>query len=144
MVVNIFDIVKNVFTSTEPLSKEEVETHFDIFAFNTIMSHHKFGALLAYKVMKDVIPTSKWFVYQYYFNQMTKTKRAPFLDMKKIQEDEKMKEMVEAAKVLLPEYSKQKILEVMPFIRETLETVDIEKMKGGFQHGGKRTKIKEE
>lgn len=144
MIINIFDIVKNVFTSNEPLSREEIETHFDIFAFNTIMSHHKHGALLAYKVMKNGIPSNKWLVYQYYFNQIVKVKRAPFLNMKKAQEDERMTELIESAKVLLPEYSSNKIKEVMPFIQETLEALDLEQMKGGFHHDGKKSRTKKE
>jgi len=128
----VFDIYRNVITEKEKLSDEIIQESFDVMGFNRIMSHDRMNIFLADAVNTWGLAQQKMAVYMFYFYGCDKLKKAPFLDLKKEKQVEHQ-ELIEVAKLFLPEYSLKKIEKIFPMIKKRLQDLQKSLDYGGVQ-----------
>lgn len=133
----IFDYYKNIIKKDPLFSKDEVKSSFDIIGMNRLFSYDRSNTLLANEINTFIL--DKWSVYLYYYYGVDKKEKVPFLKMKKTHNEEKER-MVELAEFLFPEYSKQKIEEVVVILKKVLSSLDLNELNdtGGIKKEKKK------
>ena len=135
--LTIFDYYRNIIKKEPMFSKEEVENSYDILGMNRLFSYDKSNVLLANEV--NNFRLSKWALYQFYYYAVNKKDFVPFLNMKKEKNDEKIL-LMKKAQIIFPEYSNEKLEEVIVILKHILADVKLEDLtyKGGIEKGEKK------
>ena len=132
----IFNYYKNIIKKEPMFSKEEVDRSFDIVGMLRLFSYDKMNALIANEINDFVL--DKWTAYKYYYYGVDKKVFVPFLNMRKEKNEEKDR-LTKLAEFLFPEYSKQRIEEVIVILKESLSFINLEELnnKGGVKKNSK-------
>jgi hypothetical protein len=130
--LTIFDYYKNIIRKTPMLPQEEIKKSFDIIGMNKLFSYDKMNCLIANEINDFLL--NKWTVYQYYYYGVDQRTYVPFLNLKKEKDDEK-KRLMDIAAFLFPEYSMQKLEEVVKILKKDLFFINIDELKdkGGIK-----------
>jgi hypothetical protein len=131
--LTIFDYYKNIIRKTGKIDKTEVQSSFDSVGMLKLMSYDQSNILLANEINNFIL--DKWSTYLFYYYGCNEKSYVPFLNMKKIK-DEDFEKAMEIAMFFFPEYSKEKIKDhVLPILKNDLLKFDINKLKdfGGIK-----------
>jgi hypothetical protein len=125
----IFDYFKNICKKTGKLEKSEINSSFDSVGMLRLMSYDRPNVLIANAI--NSLTLDKWTVYLYYYYGCNERTFVPFLNMKKVK-DEEMIRIEELARLIFPEYSDNKIKDVViPILKNELLNFDINKLNTG-------------
>jgi hypothetical protein len=131
--LTIFDYYKNIIRKTGKMDKLEVQSSFDSVGMLRLMSYDTSNIMIANEINNFIL--NKWTTYLYYYYGCDQKSYVPFLNLKKVK-DEDFEKVMELALFIFPEYSKEKIKEdVIPILKNELLKLNINKIKdfGGIK-----------
>ena len=129
---NIFGFYKNFVKDKNIHSDFIIKSDFSPFMMSNMLSYDFTNIFLAEAIARSVFTIPNKAAYLFYFYGINKKSKVPFLKMKK-EKDEELEELLEVAKIYLPNLSRVKLVEMFPIFRDFL----IEK-KEELTEGGKR------
>ncbi len=118
--MNIFDIINNISSNPELLSKEDVEKYYNPYLVADFFSQFEDTVFIANEANTFKVPMGKWEHYLFLHSLIRKKFRKTKRNKKNVENEETLKLIMEYTEV-----SKEKAKEILPLLTD----INIEEMR---------------